>query len=108
MKRTYAVIWRPDASGVCVGKLGLEDGRVTLEGLDTSGTSAHVDVPREDVVAVDAAPRHGRLHGRQTAEVTLRSHARIALASLDGPGTWAELVGVLASGVASRDREATG
>ena len=92
MARSYAVIWRAVGPTLYVGRLEPADGRFRLVGADATGRPAGMAVAYDDVVRVSEASGLERLRGRRTAIVEIARRAPLALASVDRPGTWLELV----------------
>ncbi|MBD0290397.1 MAG: hypothetical protein ICV74_04000 [Thermoleophilia bacterium] len=98
MEASYAIAWREDDEPTAIGRLVLQPGRFSLIGIDEESRAVTREVARDDVGSVRPAPNGQRLRGARTAVVRLRSGHELALASLDKPGTWLELVNNLASG----------
>jgi hypothetical protein len=92
MARSYAVIWRVSGPTLYVGRLEPADGCFRLVGADASGRPAEMAVAYDDILRVREASALDRLRGRRTAMLEIARTAPLALASIDRPGTWLELV----------------
>ncbi len=97
MVASYAIIWREDDEPPAVGRLVLGPSRFSLVGVDEESRPVKRIVERNEVATVQPASNGQQLRGGRTAVVRLVSGPRIALASLDKPGTWLEFVNDLAS-----------
>jgi hypothetical protein len=99
MARSYAVSWRRKRDLVRIGKLESGAAGFQLTGVDATGRSVTIAIPREHIQSIGGTRDGARLRGSRAASLVLTTGERLSIASLDGPGTGIELVEELASAV---------
>ncbi len=98
MAKTYAAVWQRDDAPRRVGKLAVARTALRFEGAQPGVADAGDLVRAGDItaVAIERSPAE-RLDGLPTIVVRLRGGLTVRVASLDGPGTVHEIVGLVSA-----------